>query len=58
MRDLLKNQQLNGLLGGSQQVVLGDAMARLENDSKKLKVRLALAIYYGDEGEGELGEEV
>jgi hypothetical protein len=37
MRDLLKNQNLNGLLGGTEQVILGDAAAK-ENDNRKMKV--------------------
>jgi stage III sporulation protein SpoIIIAA len=37
LRDLLKNQKLNGLLGGTEQVILGDAAAR-DNDKRKMKV--------------------
>lgn len=35
---LLKNQQLNGLIGGTDTVTLGDAAAAKDHDNRKTKV--------------------
>jgi stage III sporulation protein SpoIIIAA len=39
--ELFKNKDLNGLLGGFQQVILSDAMAKEQHDYRKLKMERA-----------------